>query len=119
MTQNEKRIAIANACGWRGISAQFFVGYSPSRPVPYNKRILGNIEDIPLDPLPNYTNDLNAIREAVMTLNSSENDARGLAVKFCQELEKIHELDSSCWIECSAPSAGQLAEAFGKALNLW
>ena len=119
MKPEEQRIAIATACGWLGISEQFLVGYAPWRPVPYKKRILGNIEDIPLDPLPDYINNLSAMREAVMTLNSAENDAKGLAAKFCEELESIHERDADCWIECAVSSASQLAEAFLKTIKLW
>ena len=119
MKPEEQRIAIAKACGWRGISEQFLVGYAPWRPVPYEKRILGNIEDIPLDPLPDYPNDLSAMREAVMTLNSAENDVKGLASTFCELLELGHEEDCSCWIEYAAPSAKQLAKAFLRTLEIW
>jgi hypothetical protein len=119
MTPEKQRIAIAKACGWRGISEQFLVGYNPSRPVPYEQRILGNIEEIPLDPLPDYLNDLNAMREAVMTLNSSLNDSNGLAATFCELLEIGHEDDCDCWIEYLVPSAKQLAKAFLCALELW
>ncbi len=54
-----------------------------------------------------------------MTLNTEEQDSKGLAVLFCKELEKVLEEDSCCWIECSIPSTKQLAKAFLKTLDLW
>lgn len=127
MTKEKQRIAIAKACGWRGISEQFLVGHNPSRPVPYDKRILGNIEDIPLDPLPDYPNDLNAMHEAEKLL--LPDDAQYSQWNFyAAELGRLTLNDNSrgwqplsnddCFPLLHA-SASQRAEAFLRTLELW
>jgi hypothetical protein len=116
MTKEKIRIAIAKACGWRGISEQFLVGYAPSRPVPYEQRILGNIEDIPLDPLPDYLNDLNAMHEAEKKLDLAE-----LLVSYANKLANItteaRGFDARSY--AFVADASQRAKAFLCALNLW
>lgn len=71
MTPEQKIIAIAKACGWRGISEQFLVGYAPWRTKPYSDRVnscpISELDSIPLDPLPDYFNDLNAMQSSVQS----------------------------------------------------
>ena len=124
MKPEEQRIAIAKACGWRGISEQFLVGYAPWRPVPYEKRILGNIEDIPLDPLPDYPNDLNAMHEAEKLFIGDASNAMTYAMHLLrvrgQDINNEND-DLNCdhaWIAANA-TASERAEAFLKTLNLW
>jgi hypothetical protein len=127
MTPEKQRIAIAKACGWRGISEQFLVGYNPSRLAPYEKRILGNIEDIPLDPLPDYLNDLNAMAKAEELL--LPDDAQYSQCNFyASELGQLTLNDNNRgWQPLSNDDcfpllhakASQRAEAFLRTLELW
>jgi len=112
MKPEDQRIAIAKYCGWTNIrhnpKTNVWYGTPPKNHKPQWDVVI-----------PDYYDSLNAIREAVMTLNSPENDAKGLASTFCELLENIHERDADCWIECVVSSAAQLAEAFLKTLDLW
>jgi hypothetical protein len=89
MTPEQKRIAIAEACGWRGISEQFLVGYAPWRTEPYADRVnacpIADLDCIPLDPLPDYLNDLNAMNEAERLLNVEQESV------YWEYLLKAHE----------------------------
>lgn len=117
MTNEEKRIAIAEACGWRGISKQFLVGYAPWRTKPYSDQVkscpLGELDSIPLDPLPDYFNDLNAMHAAEKVLNKT------LRLFYQSHLMKLQKADlvAGFWFLIHA-TAAQRAEAFLRTLNL-
>jgi len=113
MTQEQKRLKIAEACGWKGISS-LNTGYAPWRKESYEQRIKAcssaDLDSIPLDPLPDYFSDLNAMHQAEKAItdpflwNQYENNVAD-AMKY------------TGWI-CHV-SASQRAEAFGLTLNLW
>ena len=112
MTQEQKRIAIAKACGWKGISLARLYGYAPWRAIPYEIRIanypVSDFESIPLDPLPAYFSDLNACHDIEKSLCSIDQWIR--YEKFLAELGT-----KFIW----HATATQRAEAFGLTLNLW
>ena len=121
MTPEQKRIAIAEACGWRGISEQFLVGYAPWRTEPYSDRVnacsIADLDSIPLDPLPDYLNDLNAMHEAEKVLTDEQ------WPQYRDELRTvvlggIRLISQWCKADIHA-TAAQRAEAFGLTLNLW
>ena len=117
MTPEQKRISIAEACGWRGISEQFLVGYAPWRPEPYSDRVnacpIADLDSIPLDPLSDYLNDLNAMHEAEKVLTPLQwFDYSALLTKI------VGPKDQEYYLNIHA-TAAQRAEAFGKTLDLW
>lgn len=113
MTPNEQRIAIAQACGWKGISPEHLTGYAPCRPTPYSKRVMGDLDSIPIDPLPDYLNDLNAMHEAETCK----------AIKEAGYARYLEGLAIACGTERIGAlvfaTASQRAEAFLRTLNLW
>lgn len=117
LTQEEKRIKIAEACGWKGISAQYLTGYAPWRPLPYEQRVrecpADNLASIPLDPLPDYFNDLNAMHEAEKKLEDEKWDFLTHLTKVLMGYEGVTDWDRA------HATAAQRAEAFGRTLNLW
>ena len=62
----------------------------------------------PLEGIPDYLNDLNAIHEAEKVLNPSQEQLY---------FEKLHEVSGS--LAFYRATAAQRAEAFLKTLNLW
>lgn len=105
MTQEEKRLKIAEACGWTHIEAETWTqgkpggiyGYKPIRPK--------------FDPcrrfhIPDYFGDLNACHEMEKQLTDDQWD------KYCDRL-------GGSLRHCASATAAQRAEAFGLTLNLW
>ncbi len=100
MDKHKQRMAIAKACGWiydyvRG-DAMFFIpkGYYVG------------------DPL----NDLNAMREALLTLNTEQRHAIAHEVG---DILKMPNPNDWQYHDFLYVSASELAEAFLKTLNLW
>ncbi len=110
MTPEQQQIAIAEACGWKGISPSYLVGYAPWRPTPYSERVMGDLESIPLDPLPDYLNDLNAMHDVEDTMGDPQ-----LWTEYDNQLASV--MDHVGWKYHA--TAAQRAEAFLKTLNLW
>ena len=103
MTDSKIQSLIAEKCGWKP-PKQFTARYLPDDPAWSN-------EDQKLHscPLPDYPNDLNAMREAAMTL-SQDNTLRywdNLNAMFIGDYESIDA------------TAHQRAEAFLKVFGLW
>lgn len=134
MTPEKKRIAIAEACGWRGISEQFLVGYAPWRTEPYSDRVnacsIADIDCIPLDPLPDYFNDLNAMHDAEKMLTTPEQRYNFISILYDIVNnfipDEVDDYVPDYWEVSSVQvfphlhaTAAQRAEAFGKTLNLW
>ncbi len=117
MKPEQQRIAIAQACGWKGISPSYLIGYAPWRPEPYSDRVnacpVDELECIPLDPLPDYLNDLNAMHEAEKLLTQEQ------ARTYAGYLGETPQ--TGTWEGCSMWhfTAAQRAEAFLRTLNLW
>lgn len=117
MTPEQQRIAIAQACGWKGISQSYLIGYAPWRPETYSDRVnacpVDELECIPLDPLPDYLNDLNAMHEAEKILTDDQHITyRNILANV------IGDVTFFCRKYTSA-TAAQRAEAFLRTLNLW
>jgi len=70
-------------------------------------------------PLPDWPADLNACAEFEAWLNTGENDGKGLAAAYCENLEAVLERDSACWIEHLGASAKQRCEAFLRTFDAW
>lgn len=131
MTPEQKRIAIAEACGWRGISEQFLVGYAPWRIEPYSDRVnacsIADLDSIPLDPLPDYLNDLNAMHaaEKVLLPDDAYYSQRNF---YASEVGRVtgndngqgwKPLSNDACFNILHATAAQRAEAFGLILELW
>lgn len=103
MKQEQQRIAIAEACPF------IFVGSD------------GDFYwDCPIGGTKAFDHrDLNAMAEVELWLNEPHNDAKGLAAKYCEELEELFERDCACWIEHLGATAAQRAEAFLKTIGKW
>jgi hypothetical protein len=105
MTQGQKRIKIAEACGWK-----FDLPSIPKNPAsPFwtpPLRLRGHTT------LPDYFNDLNACHEAEKTI-CGENFDTPLWVSFLCNLDRVVNKRRA------HATAAQRAEAFGKTLNLW
>lgn len=105
MTEEQQRIAIAEACGWTLLETDFkeWTLTSPTK----SRKVFDNQFQALLS-LPNYLNDLNAMHEAEKMLTDKEYEA------FCMELFFI--VKSGRLISATS---GQRAEAFLKAKGLW
>lgn len=107
LTQEQKRIRIAEACGW-GKSPQEKLWYALGCG-DFADPMIAGFRDGHVAPLPDYFGDLNAIHEAENVLNDTQHsNYRGELLKVCLSLA-----DALC------ATAAQRAEAFGLALGLW
>ena len=118
MKPEQQRIAIAEACGWKGISFEYLTGYAPWRPTPYSERVMGDLDSIPLDPLPNYLNDLNAMHEAEKLILNYDAGSHG---RYIDHLIDVcgKRKDETWHLAIFHATASQRAEAFLRTLNLW
>ena len=121
MTAEAQHIALAEACGWRGISPKFLVGYAPWRKEPYSARVnacpVADLDCIPRDPLPDYPNDLNVIREAekqLLVTRALMHDYALALTKVCTGYALREFVETSIFADAS-----QRLEALLKTLNLW
>jgi hypothetical protein len=97
MTQEEQRIAIAEACGWK-------TGYRD--PEAWH-------------PLPDYLNDLNAMHEAERLLDEDDQ-----WLEYMLNLQRVLERnpDRGKWVVCQDnmhATAAQRAEAFLRTIGEW
>lgn len=111
MTQDEKSIKIAEACGWvKGLNRYQEEVYRLGDRCRYKDR------------LPDYFNDLNAMHEAekVLTEQQFQTYLDWLDVSCGGELELSAMIDGPAFgFSLVHATASQRAEAFGKTLNLW
>lgn len=103
MTSEQKRIAIAEACGWKSrlVPREEGYGYATWWEHPTQK---GGI--------PDYLNDLNAMHEAEKVL--TEEQLRD----YWSKLWLVVKPKTAIHLLCHA-TAAQRAEAFGLTLQLW
>lgn len=104
MNQEQKRIKIAEACGWKH--------YHHDMWVPPNTK---DFSELDCDELPDYFNDLDAMREARSTITRDELHRRYLVILAGIVKTRTCSLD---WALVDA-TAAEHAEAFGLTLNLW
>ncbi len=108
MTQNEKRIAIATACGWKHIE-KLLTGWH------------GWHEIGPSEELPDYFGSLDACAEFEKMLTPDQQHEYWMAIVMqCNEAARETNNFSLVGIFYQiTATAQQRCEAFGKALNLW
>lgn len=107
MTDNEMRIAIAEACGW---TSTHVGGVSPLGipPKVKGKTQAAMFEDV----IPDYPNDLNATHEAEKTL-------RGDQIEIYVECLITDDVYCSKLWDCAHATARQRAEAFLRTIGKW
>jgi hypothetical protein len=109
MTQEQKRIKIAEACGWTSIYVDKNKASHPTGIQPRTSSAsLGSADS---REIPDYFNDLNAMHEVEKKLPS------GQWTRYCQHLAELG--NGSVRFVSVHSSAANRAEAFGKTLNLW
>jgi hypothetical protein len=109
LTDHEKRIKIAEACGW------MFCAPNPSWPTPYWTNPVTKELSV-FAQLPDYLNDLNAMHEAEKGLTDEQH------LTFRVRLWEISVADApdDLWDRrYVSPTAAERFEAFGRTLNLW
>lgn len=108
MTQHEKRIKIAEACGWKQVEqsdGDWINGPSPMYPWTNGK----DWSDESGEDLPDYFRDLNACHEMEKVVADK--------LGYYMEIERLMDTVNST-IAISAPAEIR-SEAFGRTLNLW
>lgn len=119
MSDQEIRIAIAEACGWKflgtfdiGMEAINPEGKKVSQGLAFSWQVLLAHSNVP-----DYLNDLNAMHEAVKSLRPET------ANEWADELTKITLLGANPhwthWYHLANATARQRSEAFLRTLNLW
>jgi hypothetical protein len=106
MTINEKRIAIAEACGWKCDKSGGWNKWSHPKLQPSNTS----------NGLPDYLNDLNAMNEAEWTLDTVQ--YRQFADELWESARRKARTSRTLEHYLSA-TAAQRFDALGKTLNLW
>jgi hypothetical protein len=115
MTNEQQRIAIAEACGWNCLGMVTLVGVG----TPYLWQHLDG-RTIMHDHLPDYPNDLNAMHESVEGLSERQKQQYEVYLEeivcgnVCQAQWPMGRL-----AKVSNATAAQRAEAFLRTLNLW
>lgn len=108
MTQEQKRILIAEACGWKWARKE------PDRLPAIVEGWLNPVtKDLHAEP-PDYFNDLNAMHEAERVLTPDQLIQQAEWIGACS-----NEMPMKSWVVLMRSTAAQRAESFGKALNLW
>ena len=101
MTPEEKRIAIAEACGWVINNSPPYRGLAWHKTISKTKRTHDALEE-----LPDYLNDLNAMHEAEKTLS------RGQLHTYMLNMQDVKGLGgNNHWLNFHA-TAAQRADAF-------
>ena len=101
LTPEQKRIAIAEACGWKQIQK-----------LGLDNELYGWIEQGPLDPIPDYLNDLNAMHEAQKRLMLIEGAWHRFALILRDICTPEHGAKELCWPFAVEATAAQRADAF-------
>jgi hypothetical protein len=108
MTQEQKRIKLAEAAGWRLFSQFKNLWAPPKHVVEY---------DCDAYPLPDYFSDLNAVHELEKVLDPLGKD--GAYEYWLRTVCHIPERESTKGRYYYRATATQRCEALGKTLNLW
>jgi len=105
MTQEEKRIKLAEAGGWKVHPKYRFIVIPPNSPHSVQ----------PLSTIPDYFSDLNAVHELEKVLTEEQ---RRSYCDFTYDIACRIQKETGKWNWISLPAA-QRAEALGLTLNLW
>jgi hypothetical protein len=111
MTPEAQRIAIAEACGWRGVYSTSLWNNAPTGIPPSHEGDLNDVHARRI--LPNYLSDLNAMHEAEKVCIYKYGPYSNMA------LEYEGYLHVCCDSSIVHIAASQRAEAFLRTLNLW
>ena len=106
MNKEKQQIKIAEACGWRLFSSFDNLWAAPGHVVEY---------DCDAYPLPDYLNDLNAMHEAVKSI--PQTIMPSYFACLCRVVSSRISLYG--YSAATEATAGERAEAFLRALNLW
>jgi hypothetical protein len=115
MKPEAQRIAIAQACGWEPCEPRSYFKSPPSHAWMKDEAYYGG-----LNAIPNYLNDLNAMREAEKVLTEKLSK-----VEYAEELSRVvgrvlpFRSPGVTDFDKMHTTAAQRAEAFLKSLNLW
>lgn len=116
MSEQEQRIAIAEACGWQHCKISL-VTLCTGESMTCDGWNHDELDDEGSPEPPDYLNDLNAMADAERTL-----DVNKLSI-YADELEKVcvpvHICALTHWSSVVMASAAQRAEAFLKAIGKW
>lgn len=105
MSEIQIRIAIAEACGWKVCPQNKWLVIPPNSPHSVQ----------PLNTLPDYCNDLNAMHEAEGTMDAPQYSN---FTDHLYDAECERQKDTKKWRWLSA-TAAQRAEAFLRAIGKW
>jgi len=110
MNEEQQRIAIAEACGWKPMECR------NCRPKPCSCDTDKPNHNSP----PNYLNDLNAMHEAEQTLWEKDWTSRQDFVdNLARILSPIHGYRKQSGLDLLDATAAQRAEAFLRTINKW
>jgi hypothetical protein len=102
MNPEQQRIAIAEACGYKGVTTGVTEG---------TIKVITGFKNHNFDEeIPDYLNDLNAMHEAAKVLKSKER---------MQWSDWLHKIAGYHSYDLAQATAAQRAEAFLRTLNLW
>lgn len=111
MTQEEKRIKLAETAGWKVHPKDRFIVIPPNSPHSVQ----------PLSTIPDYFNDLNAVHELekVLADRCKENDYWFFIRELLGFSDAQSDWDEVDHFKAVHATAAQRCEALGKTLNLW
>ena len=116
MDKHKQRIKIAEACGWTSADEEYtYYGFTQNIPM-VRKRWTSPDGKLKTLVLPDYLNDLNAMHEALLTLNIEQ---RHSIVHEVGDILGTPNPNDWQYHDFLYVSASELAEAFLKTLNLW
>jgi hypothetical protein len=111
MKPEQQRIKIAEACGWNRFCAHEVNSVTVQYGHPPQSKLIYET------PLPDYLNDLNAMRTCEESL--SINDLATYADQLDKVCVPVHVCSLTHWASVTMATAAQRAEAFLKTLGLW
>ncbi len=116
MTDNEIRIAIAEACGWKWIASYHGYEWALKGPNGCIVRCWDGERGFANTELPDYPNDLNAMRDAEGILNTQQQVHYG---EILEAITKSHRHWKHVRFDLAHATARQRAEAFLRTLGKW
>jgi hypothetical protein len=109
MNDDEIRIAIAEACGWKWEKCKDSEMLLQVHPPQGKRKIVMFVEEA----IPDYHNDLNAMHEAEMTLTDEQYR------NWCYHLKRIRNDEDMPICKCNSAPARQRAKAFLRTIGKW
>ena len=109
MTEEQQRIAIAEACGWTDCQHVESIGLTKGYPPTNTPPKYGTYEN-GMAQLPDYPNDLNAMHEAEKIFNHAQ---------YCRYISELCTLTIADNNSMYMATAAQRAEAFLRTINKW